>query len=206
MDFADAFDAPVIEPVKGIGDVLFSRADMEYWAQWAAALKAKRAKQHKDDLDKMPSISPLAKAQSISQLQDIQIFEVLNQQYTPEGIKKILNDAYLRAGGDGEKWPQVAKRIPPMRQQQLAAEICSEPIPTTVELRESLRELLRKAKKPLLPGIESMTDEELIAAANEFQPEKDNPLADTGSDNRSDPTSIIAATSSDTSLDATQAA
>lgn len=188
-DMTQDFDGLVIEPIKGYGDISFKRADMAYWSGWATALKNKRLLQLKAEIEKNAAgIQPLAKAQALASAQNasVQIFELLDQQYAPDGIAKILKDAYVNAGGDAAKWPEIVKRIGPGRQQRLASEICSEPKPTAVELRESLREMLRKANRSA-QGIDKMSDEELIAAAREFQPPpdkegSDNPLAGSPSD------------------------
>lgn len=170
-DITQEFDGPVIEPVKGFGDVKFARADMDYWAAWAAALKLKRLQQLRGEIDKMMGLNPLAKAEAMARAQNanVQLFEVLDLQYTPEGIKKLLADGYQRGGGDVAKWPDIAKRIAPSRQQAIASDICSEPKPTVDELRDSLRDLLRKAGKNAA-GVEGMGDEELIRAVKEFTP------------------------------------
>jgi hypothetical protein len=175
QDFTAEFDAPLTEAVKGVGDVLFSRATMEYWATWATTLKQKRLNEYKLELDRNGALNAAAKVELLSRAKvvPIQLFEVMDQQYTPDGIQKILLDGYTRAGGKASDWPNIAKRIGPRRQQQLATEICSEPVPTSAELRQALRDLLRKAQKAVPPTIETMSDDDLIAAARQFQPEPD---------------------------------
>jgi hypothetical protein len=172
-DMTQDFDGPIVEAVKGVGDVMFARMTMADWSTWANQLKQKRIQQLQGEISKTVGLNALAKIEANARAQAVNVLliEVLDQQYTPDGIAKILQDSYVRAGGEAAKWPGIANRIGPQRQQQLASDICSEPKPTTVELREALREIIRKAKKQEPMGINTMSDDELIACAREFTPD-----------------------------------
>ena len=177
---ADNFDAPVVEAVRwpnddgtpGTRDVSFARVDMDYLAAWAGNLRTKRRNENMTELNKKLGLQPVlyAQAQAAIYRLDVQIFEVMDQQYTPDGIKKILDDALLRAGmSNAAERALVRKRIGPMRQQQLAGELMSEPRATIEQLRDSVKKLAAKLGR--LPGeVMNWTDAQLIEFASQYTP------------------------------------
>lgn len=201
---ADNFDAPIIEPVTlrnaegGIErlDVSFIRADMDYWQQWAEQLAAKRRTERENKLGKQLGLDAVARARVQGEILklDVQIFEVLDQQYYPAGIKKILDDALARGGmSDGAQRKRILKAIPPSRQQLLASEVCSEPRATVEQLREGIRQLAFKLGIGIA-AVNAMNDEQLINFAGSYQPpappESGQPPVpgDEGEDEQANPT------------------
>jgi hypothetical protein len=186
-DLTQDFDGPVIEPIRGIGDVKFKRADWAFWSGWATALKAKRVTDKLAEIEKAP-LNTQAKIEARTAAKNLAVYldEVFSLRHTSEGADKIMRDAYMGGGGEKDKWDDINRRIGPARRLMLIEEICSEPRPTVDELRSALRELAKKAHKQPPPGLDNMNDEELIAVAREYQPEKEkdteaDPLAESPS-------------------------
>lgn len=179
-DITQNFDGFVIEAIKGIGDVKFARADMDYWAKWAEAVK----KQRVDDTllrINQTALSPLQKIDAVGRAkrEEVDLFAVMDLAYTPKGILRMLDEGLARAGTTDEaERKKIIGKIPPRRQAELAQEICSEPRPTVQQLRESLRAII--AKNGQFQNVNAMTDEEIIAAAAAYSPPKAEPVEDAG--------------------------
>jgi hypothetical protein len=187
FSFTDQFDGPVIEPVRywkpgekptaerprpEPRDVHFARFDMDYWQSWALAIQTQRKAAALARLAKNPPVDATARSRAEADIdrRRVQIFEVFDEQLYPDGIKKILNDSLERAGvTDAKERDAIRRAIKPYRQQQLAAEICSEPRASIEQLREAARALaLKLGKTPL--EINQWGDEQLIEFMHNFAP------------------------------------
>lgn len=180
LNFADNFDAPIVEPVRLKGpdgkvepfDALFARVDMDYLETWANNLRQKRRLENMAELNKKLGLNPLAYAQAQAKIYaiDVQIFEVMDMQFFPAGIKKILDDALMRGGmTDANQRRRVIKAIWPQRQQQLASEIMSEPKATVEQLRDSVKRLAGSLGRPAAE-VANWTDAQLIEFASTYTP------------------------------------
>lgn len=167
-DIDTAFDAPWIEPVPGFGDVKFARADCDYWAAWAEQIKKQRIAASKVKLATIPMIDPMRRADYELKIEDQKVYlgEVLDLQGTPAGLKKILIDSMVAAGIKPDEAEKIRKRIGPGRQSQIATIICSEPVPTIEEYRESVRKLCAK-RTMSADQIMRLTDADMIRILNE---------------------------------------
>lgn len=186
MSLADNFDAPVVEVIRyrlpdpanpgqtivASREVTLVRPDMDYWTTWAAALREKRRVEALAEINKQLGLNPLARAQGVAEVlkRDVQIFEVLDMQYIPAGIAKIIDDAIQRGGiTDLAERKRIRAAIPPIRQQMLAGELCSEPRATVEQLRDSIKRLALTLGQ--LPGdVSNWDDARLIEFSARYTP------------------------------------
>lgn len=166
----EAFDAPIVEPVNGIGDVQFARADMDYWSAWAEQIRQDRVAKDLAALATVPMLDPMRRVQERRKIEDqiIQIAEAIDRRMTGPGLKKILLDAMTRAGRSIDEAKNILRRIGPGRQMQLAEMICSEPQPTIEGFRDAIRKSAAKSGMPA-HQIAQLTDDDLIRLAGEYR-------------------------------------
>lgn len=184
-NFVDEFDPPHVEEIeikerapggeiiKRKVEVSFARADMDYWSQKGTQLREKRRREDENALNQIRGLDQLTKLQAQRQIRREQpVIQSLLEiyQYTPDGITQLLKDAMSRAGlKDDAEQKRVLRHIGPVRQQDIAILICSEPVPTVNQLRDAVR--MRCAKIGMLPAqIAALTDEDLIRIASEPDP------------------------------------